>query len=252
MNKSAIYCIKNLVNGKCYVGSAVDISKRKSSHWKMLQSDRHHSKKLQNSWNKYGGAVFTFEVIEIVEERKSLISREQHWIDLFQSAGERGYNIAQKAGSSLGVKHTEETRAKVSAANRNRKYSPVPEERRAIISAALKGRKREYTSPEHRAHLAEALTGKKHTPESRAKMSAAHRNITPETRLRMSEGQKRRQPPTEETRLKLSLAGMGRKMDPASIAKTAAANRGRKNSPESCARMAQSARNRYARQRAAA
>jgi len=51
---SGIYQIKNTLNGKFYVGSAVNIKQRWSTHISSLNKNNHHSGHLQNAWNKYG------------------------------------------------------------------------------------------------------------------------------------------------------------------------------------------------------
>ena len=57
---SGIYKIVNTVNGKKYVGSAVDIKRRWQAHKLRLRKNNHHSPKLQNAWNKHGESSFTF------------------------------------------------------------------------------------------------------------------------------------------------------------------------------------------------
>tara|TARA_R110000764_G_scaffold52721_2_gene114654 strand:+ start:50 stop:751 length:702 start_codon:yes stop_codon:yes gene_type:complete len=95
---------------------------------------------------------------------------------------------ANMSAAQKGKKPTPETRAKISAAGKGRKYTP---ETRAKMSAAQKGRK---LSPEHHAKLLAANKGKKRTPETRAKISASSkgRNLTPETRAKISASQKAR------------------------------------------------------------
>src|SRR4051812_39883526 len=132
--KSAIYKIEHVNSGKCYVGSTGSLSKRWSQHRKSLEAGTHHSKRLQNAWTKYGGMAFVFYVIENVEDVSDLIHREQFWIDTLQSH-KNGYNISPTAGSPRGVKHTAETREKVSLAGKGRKLS---EEHRAGISKRAK------------------------------------------------------------------------------------------------------------------
>jgi group I intron endonuclease len=56
---------------------------------------------------KYGYANFSVEIIEYCTPEKA-IEREQYYLDLIQP----GYNILTKAGSLLGFKHSEETKAK--------------------------------------------------------------------------------------------------------------------------------------------
>ena len=51
---SGIYKIQNKNTGKCYVGSAVNIDRRKKKHFLELRNGIHHSLKLQRSYNKHG------------------------------------------------------------------------------------------------------------------------------------------------------------------------------------------------------
>ena len=75
-------------------------------------------------------------------------------------------------------------------------------EARAKTSAALKGRKH---SPETRAKTSAAMKGRKLSPEHRAKVGAASRNRSPETLAKIgAASSKRNQSP--ETRAKISAA----------------------------------------------
>lgn len=53
MGISGIYGIFNLVNGKVYIGSAINLKKRFSDHKGRLQKQKHRNGYLQNAWNKY-------------------------------------------------------------------------------------------------------------------------------------------------------------------------------------------------------
>jgi len=57
---TGIYRIVNIVTGKVYVGSAININKRWSIHKLRLKENKHHSIKLQNSVNKHGIDNFLF------------------------------------------------------------------------------------------------------------------------------------------------------------------------------------------------
>ena len=49
-----IYKIINVVNNKFYVGSAVDLKRRKTRHFSELRTGKHNNRYLQSSWDKYG------------------------------------------------------------------------------------------------------------------------------------------------------------------------------------------------------
>ena len=115
---SGIYLIQNKVNGKVYVGSAVNIQKRWREHKKDLRKGKHHSQRLQHSWNKHGEDNFQFIVIELCQP-KNLIKLEQFMLDLLCSyEDDKGYNICPTAGSQLGLKRSKETKRKIAEANR--------------------------------------------------------------------------------------------------------------------------------------
>ena len=80
---TGIYKIKNIVNNKVYIGSAVNLYIRWHNHKSQLNKKKHHSIKLQRAWNKHNELSFVFEIIEECEKEK-LIEREQYYIDLLQ------------------------------------------------------------------------------------------------------------------------------------------------------------------------
>lgn len=160
-----IYTIRNTINGRLYIGSSVNIERRWSVHRHNLLAGTHHSRILQNSWNKHGTGAFTFNVL-VVLPRGSLLEYEQTLIDHLKPS----MNISPTAKSPLGVKRSAETRLKlslskrgvqpahliehsqrcagkpaphVSESNRRRggtKTGPHSPDRRANISLAKKGR----------------------------------------------------------------------------------------------------------------
>ncbi|MGB7511850.1 MAG: GIY-YIG nuclease family protein [Pelodictyon phaeoclathratiforme] len=93
--RAGIYAIINKFNGNKYVGQSVDLLKRKTEHLQSLRRKQHPNQHLQNSYNLYGEAAFTFAVLEYVKNYSELNDREQHWIDELRPE----YNVV------LDVKH---------------------------------------------------------------------------------------------------------------------------------------------------
>jgi group I intron endonuclease len=183
-----IYSIVHIESGRPYVGSAVLFFKRWSEHRMNLRRNKHPNQRLQNFWNKYGEDAFEFKIIEVIENptKELLESREQYWIDFYNSADrEIGFNIRKISSSNLGFKHTEETKQKMRLAHLGKKQSP-----------------------EHIKNAAESHRGKKRTAEQ-AKRCA--RTWTPEQRKQRSEQQKQifqRDGMSEETRQKCREAAL--------------------------------------------
>jgi group I intron endonuclease len=174
--KSGIYRIRNIRNGKLYIGSAVFIEQRWRNHKHALRLNKHHSLHLQASWNVYGENLFVFEIIEFVTDKTKLIEREQFWIDELKSSDKQfGYNVCKIAGSALGRKASEETKTKRSQAMKGHSVSI---ETRAKISKGNKGNKncgsgkrKTVRTKEHAAAIGLANKGKKRSTEVLAKMS---------------------------------------------------------------------------------
>ena len=103
-NISGIYIIKNTINDKVYIGTAVCIKQRFIGHKNQFKKQVHNDR-FQNFVNKYGFNTLIFEVIEYVNDKEKLIEREQYWIDYYESwKSKKGFNICKIAGSTFGVK----------------------------------------------------------------------------------------------------------------------------------------------------
>lgn len=139
MSESGIYKIKCLINGKFYVGSSINLQKRKGTHFGDLKENRHSNKYFQNAWNKYGEDSFEFEVLEECP-KTLLIEREQHYLDtLTPWKREIGYNIYKDAKSRLGMKCSEESKEKMRQAKLGKKRFPHREETKEKIGNANSG-----------------------------------------------------------------------------------------------------------------
>jgi len=162
MSKSGIYLIRNTHNYMIYVGSAVNLQKRRENHFYALRNNKHFNMHLQRAFNKYGEESFVWIVAELCDA-EDLIEREQFWIDFYGI--NNLYNIECIAGSSFGRKHTLETKAKISTAKKGKKHS---EETKIKMSKSLSGKK---VSLETKVKLSEVNKNKKLSDEHKRKLS---------------------------------------------------------------------------------
>lgn len=223
-----IYKIINLINGKFYVGSTTNQKVRFRQHRKLLRGNRHHCKHLQAAWNKYGEDKFSFAVVEEVPSNEALWEAEDKWLvvhfgtDGCYNSGRAavapwrgvygaahpnfGKTIAseQKAVISstlkafyaedyanhprVGVPHTAETKAKISAAKLANPTKPWlgqerSDETKQKIGDTQRGKAKasgrtvsEAGRDKIKANIAAGRShmhwvGKTHTEEAKAKMS---------------------------------------------------------------------------------
>ena len=76
-----IYKIANIINGKVYIGRSINILLRWYNHIDALKDNEHINKKLQDDFNKYGLDSFQFSILEMNEDEKELIMREQEYLN---------------------------------------------------------------------------------------------------------------------------------------------------------------------------
>lgn len=206
MALSGVYEIVNLVNGKRYVGSALNLERRERHHFYYLRVNKHHNIHLQRAYNKLGPDKFVFRVIELCAPDQ-LLSVEQRHVD------ERSdYNIRTMCVSSqLGLKHSPATRLKLSIVHMGRKNGPHSAETRAKISLGQIGKTRPPISEETRARL-RARPVHPMSEETRANIAATLRG--------------RKQP--DEVKQKISKTLTGRSLQKSHVMNAAAGHRGKK------------------------
>lgn len=154
-NYAGIYCIRNVVNNKVYIGSSKNIRKRIQLHLQTLQKGTHHSYLLQRSWDKHGSDNFTVEVILTVLDITKMIEHEQYFLDLFQSyVSKNGYNLEIVANSSIGIKRSQEFREKISLSNKRRVCS---EDTRAKHRELMLGENNSFFGKKHSEKTLEYL-----------------------------------------------------------------------------------------------
>ena len=183
MAQNVIYKIRNLINQKFYVGSAVDTRTRFRQHRRLLKKGIHHCKHLQAAWNKYGEDVFKFEIVEHVSSREQLEDAEDQW--LLEHVGKPYcYNWGRSARAPW----------------RGTKGSGLSPLTGTTISQERKDRLREATLEQWKT--SDPRTGRKHADETRAKISKKIQQA-------VSEGRGGCFIPSEETRAKMSASLKG-------------------------------------------
>lgn len=194
-----IYALNCPVTGKTrYIGQTIDPDRRLEEHL-AAKYVWHSARWIKSLRVKKMRPVM--EILDVVPDTEA-----DFWeTEYIQSYLERGFdltNILAGGGAyARGWKHTPEVLAKISASQRgNKKWLGKTHslETREKMSAANRGRK---FSPEHRAKLGAAKRGKTLSPEHRAKMSASHRGSkngffgkkhSPETREKISAARRAR------------------------------------------------------------
>tara|TARA_R110000868_G_scaffold101057_1_gene278216 strand:- start:16172 stop:17002 length:831 start_codon:yes stop_codon:yes gene_type:complete len=248
---TGVYQIRNIINGKIYIGSA---SGSFAARWRCHKSDlnlsKHHSVTLQRSWKKYGKDAFAFEVL-LVCEPELCIANEQKFIDELKSCDpEIGYNMVKLAGSSLGYKHSEESRKKI-AAKRKTQF-----ENKESRDRFCKAQKERFSTQESKEVFLRRMADARGKPEVKRKRAESVKSrfsddeykkaysenqkeklSNPATRKKMSESAKKKPPITEETRRKMSEASKKRVITKETRSKMASAATGKKRTPEARLRM---------------
>ena len=177
-----IYRIRNLINGKTYIGQ--------HRYKKLNDSYLGSGKLIKRAIEKYGKENFKKEILEKDISTVELANDFEQMYILFERAkGKAEYNISSGGYSHAGVKASEDTRRKQSNAKKGKKLS---EEHRKNIGIASKNR-----AAETRKKRSDSLKKVVHTEEWNKKVSEARRSIkhTPEARRKISEANKGRAQP---------------------------------------------------------
>lgn len=169
-----VYCITNAVNGKMYVGmTSQTIAQRWSGH----VTDRFDGRYISNALCKHGLENFDVSILAEVDTNEKALQLENIWICLLNTADrDTGYNLTY--GGEQGFP-TDRVREKYSEVMKRRWLDPAfrelmktkrtglkhTEESKARIGLAIK-----------KCHEDPAFSEKRFTPEARLKISEANRN----------------------------------------------------------------------------
>lgn len=196
-------------NGKRYVGCTTQA--RPEYRWGKngegyLYNDHFRSAILKHGWNNFQHEVFE------VDSKEEMYRKEVELISFYHSNDpEYGYNNSSGGEkSSLGCKHSEEAKKKMSRAHKGKVLS---EEHKKRISETSRER---WTDPEYRKHMSEVRKGNPHKPhseETKRKIAGALKGkvVSEETKGRMSEAHKgKSKPHSKETKRRIAEAAKNR------------------------------------------
>ena len=183
---SGIYCIENMVNGKKYVGRAVDINKRIKRHICELNNNKHINNYFQNAWNKYGEENFKFwNIAEYPRDKKILSLMEIYFICYYDSFNkEKGYNLTMGGEGMFGYTASNVTRRLLSVAKSGENHpnwgKHPSEETRKLMSENHPDQSGENNnmygkirSEETKEKIRKSNLGKHHSEKTKKKISIA-------------------------------------------------------------------------------
>ena len=95
-----VYQIRNMVNGKIYVGSSLNLRGIINRHTFQLKAGLHVNKPLQRDFLEVGEANFAFEILDILQPKEEgtgdyaeeLKMLEELWRERLRLAIEAGYH----------------------------------------------------------------------------------------------------------------------------------------------------------------
>lgn len=172
--KSGIYKLIHLKRNVFYIGSAVCIYTRLHNHYSQLKKRTHCNNIIQRIYNKYGKDNLSWEVLELCDKSR-LIELEQYHIDKLRPE----LNICKYAQNTLGYKHSEKTKLKLS---KMRKGINHCKGRKHSLETRMKLSKSAKSRGIHKAFTEGAIkanTGRKHSKELRNKIAVIQSKISP-------------------------------------------------------------------------
>ena len=126
-----VYKYTNNFNDKVYIGKTYRLKKRQIEH-KHSGSNSYFHRALK----KYGYENFTFSIVAVTDNDDTLNFLERYYIKKYKSNTlEFGYNLTDGGESSVGYKHTDDTKKKIGLIHKDKKVS---DETRKKISESRK------------------------------------------------------------------------------------------------------------------
>lgn len=121
-----IYCIRNIINNKKYIGKSKNIRQRIYNHIGGLNSKdkKRENQHFINSWWKHGKQNFEYFILEIIdiktENFENIIKeKELFWMNYYNTTNRSfGYNLRQDSSTNMII--LDETRKKLSISRKER------------------------------------------------------------------------------------------------------------------------------------
>jgi group I intron endonuclease len=142
-DKTGVYCLVNKIDGNIYIGSSVNLQVRFRNYLNtnFLKTNKNKNMPITQALLKYGVDNFAVFILEYVIV-ENLTIRETYYI----TQNLPYYNVLKQGYSSLGFKHTEETKKLLSELATNRKHS---DKTKTLISRALVGDNNPFYNKKH-------------------------------------------------------------------------------------------------------
>lgn len=173
--KPGVYRLTNKKTGSFYVGSSIDLKSRFLRYYNVNNLRNPKCKmKISRAIYKYGYSNFKLEILEYCD-KSNTIQREQYYLDLLKP----DYNINPTAGSLLGFKHSEQTKAAMRQVKLGLKFSELTKVKMRKSNLERLNRlgklghfQGKYHSKESKAKIGSYNLGRKHSTETIEKMIA--------------------------------------------------------------------------------
>jgi len=99
-----VFQIRNLTNGKIYIGSSLDLNATWRSLKFQLKAGTFLNEQLQKDWNQLGADSFVYEILDEIKTddsknldyKKEVKALEEMYIESLQPFDDKGYNWKRK------------------------------------------------------------------------------------------------------------------------------------------------------------
>jgi group I intron endonuclease len=146
-----IYCIKNKINGKCYIGQTIHNIKLR---WKQHKKKSSNCAYLRRAIEKHGSD--NFEFISLLEcDNSKLDELEKEYIQKYNSLVPNGYNLRDGGNSEP---HHDVTKKKISETLKKRWNNLTNEEKQKQKETFMKATESSRTDPEFRKKINERIS----------------------------------------------------------------------------------------------